>query len=102
MLPENFNQMLWKRARLDLPDFLSVLRYRAVAREFARARYIQDRFASPFFWFGILLSKLLICFQIGAKIGQMPIIVAVREKHIAQRFEYPGLMLVEMSGKDQI
>src|SRR5579872_715389 len=90
------------RAGLNLPYVPCILCYSSVARKLARGGDIQDRFTCPFLWIRKQSSQFGVCLEIGFKIRQVHVMVAMGEKNVTQWLENSRLVGAKMIGENQI
>src|ERR1700739_2748973 len=90
------------RTGLRAPDVGGVLRDRAVARELARARHVENALARPGVWLTVESEQPRNRLEIGLEVGERGVKIALCEQRAPQRLEHPGLVAAEIIGKDQV
>jgi hypothetical protein len=90
------------RARLRLPNLGGILGDRVVAGEFPGARHVQGGFARPSVLIGVQRGQPLVRLDIGFKVGQVHVMISVRQERIPRRSKDAGLVAAEMVGEDQV
>src|SRR5919201_5390744 len=87
---------------LRLPDVGGVLRDGAVAGELAGVAHIEDRLAHPRVGLCVQGADLFLGLDVCRQVGEVPIVVAVREEHVPDRGKDPRLGLTEGVVTDHI
>src|SRR5258708_7143802 len=82
------------RARLDVPDLLGVLADGPVAGERSRGGDVADRLAEPGVWVAVQLAHLLVRLRVGGQVGQVHVVVALRQQRVVDRGEDAALVAV--------
>ena len=86
---------LWSAIKpLDMPDVPRIFQHRAITRELANTRHIQDRFLGPGRWVLICLANGVLCVNIGWQVGEMKIVITLQE-HPRNPGEQTWLMRAE-------
>ena len=63
------------------------------------AGHIQDRLARPAVRVGIQLDEPLVRLQVGLQVGQVHVVVAVRQQRVAKGAKTPGSLRLKWSAK---
>src|SRR5215813_7420326 len=90
------------RTGLHPPDVGGVFRDGAVARKLSGVANIQDGFPGPCLGLAIQLSHLLLCTSVGREIGQVHVMIAVREERLPDRRKHPRLGMAKGIVADHI
>src|SRR5215475_7487175 len=90
------------RAGFDVPNLGRVLGNGAVARKFSGAGDIQNGLARPSVRIRIEFAKPPIRIEIGFKISQMHVVVAMHKQRIMNGGKNPGLIAAEMVGRNHV
>src|SRR5690242_4302523 len=92
----------WHWTGLRSPYFGGILRDRMVAGELPAAGHVQNGLARPGVAVSVQRRQPLVRLKIGFEIGQMHVVVSVRQQRIAERSKDAGLVAAEMIGEDQV
>src|SRR5271166_3872224 len=92
----------WHRTRLRSPDFSGVLGDRVVAGELPAAGHVQDGLARPGVAVAVQRGQPLVRLEIGPEVGQMQVVVSLRQQRVPQRSEDARLVAAEMIGEDHV
>ena len=79
-----------------------VLRDGAVAGELARAAYVDDRLARPGVRVPVQGADLRLRPDVGGQVGQVHVVIAVRQQRVPDRTEDARLAAAEIVGEDQV